>query len=91
MDDVPWLDEIVDGLAASPRQERPLTDETRAELAARVINALQAKPDLANRLSQIDVSDLHNAEVILTGEQAAIEARLRDDPPHAIAAVNRSF
>jgi cell division septal protein FtsQ len=69
---------IVDGLAAGPATAAgPTTDGARAELAARVINALKAKPAIARRLSQIDVSDLHNAQVILGGDSAVIS--LGDD------------
>jgi cell division septal protein FtsQ len=38
-----------------------------------VIAALRAKPEIARRLSQVDVSDLHNASVILAGDSAVIE------------------
>jgi cell division septal protein FtsQ len=68
---------IIDGLSAAPGETGPLTDEPRAELAARVIAALKAKPDVARRLSQVDVADLHNASVILSGDAAIIE--LGDD------------
>jgi cell division septal protein FtsQ len=69
---------IVDGLAAAAvSADGPTTDPARAELAARVIAALKAKPDVARRLSQIDVSDLHNAQVILNGDAAVIS--LGDD------------
>jgi cell division septal protein FtsQ len=69
---------IVDGLAAtvppgtSGAAADLLTDGTRADLAARVIAALKTRPDIARRLSQIDVSDPHNAQVILTGDAAVI-------------------
>jgi cell division protein FtsQ len=66
---------IVDGLAAkgkSPAAPDTTIDESRADLAARVIGALKAKPAVATRLSQIDVSDAHNASVILTGDPAVI-------------------
>lgn len=68
---------IVDGLAAIQADSGSMTDESRAELAARLIAALKAKPDVARRLSQIDVTDLHNASVILTGDGARIQ--LGDD------------
>ena len=69
---------IVDGLAAAPATAAgPATDSARAELAARVISALKARPDIARRLSQIDVSDLHDAQVILSGDAAIIS--LGDD------------
>jgi cell division protein FtsQ len=61
---------IIDGLSTSPGDS--LTDQGRAGLAVRVLAALKAKPDIARRLSQIDVSDLHNASVILAGDPAVI-------------------
>jgi cell division septal protein FtsQ len=63
---------IVDGLVASVAPAGPTTDSARAELAARVITSLKGNPDIAGRLSQIDVSDLHNAQVIVTGDAALI-------------------
>ncbi len=71
---------IVDGLGASSGPHgkpnvapETMTDEPRADLAARVIAALKAKPAVARRLSQVDVSDVHNASVILTGDPAVIQ------------------
>jgi cell division protein FtsQ len=64
---------IIDGLSAAPADGGALTDEGRADLAARVIAALKAKPSVARRLSQVDVSDLHNASVILSGDPAMIQ------------------
>jgi cell division septal protein FtsQ len=61
---------IIDGLSATPDL---LTDERRAELASRLITSLKARPQVARRLSQIDVTDLHNATVILTGDPAVIQ------------------
>jgi cell division protein FtsQ len=63
---------IVDGLSASPSDDGTLTDESRAQLAARVIAALKTKPEIARRLSQVDVTDLHNASVIVNGDGAVI-------------------
>ena len=63
---------IIDGLAAV-NQNGSLTDERRADLAARLMTALRAKPQVARRVSQIDVADLHNAAVILTGDPAVIQ------------------
>ena len=37
-----------------------------------MIAALKAKPSIARRLSQVDVTDLHNAAVILSGDPAVI-------------------
>jgi cell division protein FtsQ len=64
---------IIDGLGAAPHDAGTLTDEARADLAARVIAAVKSKPKLAARLSQVDVSDLHNASVILTGDPTMIQ------------------
>jgi cell division septal protein FtsQ len=64
---------IVDGLGAAPSESGSMTDEARAELAARLIGSISAKPVIARRLSQIDVTDLHNASVILSGDPAVIQ------------------
>jgi len=64
---------IVDGLGASPNDSGSMTDEARAELAARLIGSLAAKPAIARRLSQVDVTDLHNVTVILSGDPAIIQ------------------
>jgi cell division protein FtsQ len=66
---------IVDGLAsgATPAAGEPVvTDASRAALAWDVILSIAPKPELARRLSQIDVSDRHNVEVILAGDPAVI-------------------
>jgi cell division protein FtsQ len=68
---------IIDGLSAVPAENGPLVDGTRAELAGRVIAAIRPRPEIARRLSQIDVTDTHNASVILTGDQAIVQ--LGDD------------
>src|SRR5262249_53087785 len=62
---------IVDGLAAQPGSEQP-ADEARGELVARLIGSLAPKPDLMKRISQIDVTDVHNAAVILSGDPAIV-------------------
>lgn len=64
---------IVDGLSGPAGESGSPADERRAELAARVIAAVKSKPGLARRLSQVDVSDLHNASVILDGDPAVIQ------------------
>ncbi len=63
---------IVDGLVRAPGSRDSAIDETRAELAARVIDALAGHPDLAARVSQIDVSDAHNAVVLLDDDAALL-------------------
>jgi cell division septal protein FtsQ len=62
---------IVDGLA-SRRPGSTLVDDSRAGLASRLIGDLQRRPDLAARLSQIDVSDIHDAIVVLKDDTALV-------------------
>jgi cell division septal protein FtsQ len=64
---------IIDGLSAAPGGNGSLADEGRAGLAARVIAAVKSKPSVSRQLSQVDVSDLHNASVILNGDPAVIQ------------------
>ena len=47
-------------------------DARRTALAASVVESLAAHPALAARISQIDVSDLHNAVVLLDGDSALL-------------------
>ena len=61
---------IIDGLAMSA--DGSAADVARAELASRVIGAVRVKPELAKKVSQVDVTDLHNASVILSGDPAVI-------------------
>jgi cell division protein FtsQ len=63
---------IIDGLSAAPSESATMTDDGRAGLAARVIAAIKAQPAVARRLSQIDVSDVHDAAVILSGDPAVL-------------------
>ncbi len=63
---------IVDGLGAGLGGDGTITDRSRAELAARLIESLRGEPDIAGRLSQVDVNDLDNATVLLTGDPAVI-------------------
>jgi cell division septal protein FtsQ len=62
---------IIDGLAM-PSSDGTAADSARAELAARIITSIRIRPDLSRRLSQVDVSDLHNVSVILSGDPAVI-------------------
>jgi cell division protein FtsQ len=64
---------IVDGLPGGTGGPGSTTDEPRAALAAGVIAALKGRPQIASRLSQVDVTDVHNAAVILTGDSAKIQ------------------
>ena len=72
---------IVDGLVRAPGKGRPVIDEGRVELAARLIESLQANRDLAARVSQIDVSRANDAVVLLDGDPALLhlgEQRFRE-------------
>ena len=63
---------IIDGLAAPPRDNGPLIDEARADLAVRLLASLQGRPDLAGRVSEIDVSDVRDAVLLLKGDTALV-------------------
>lgn len=63
---------IIDGLAAAPQDGGSIVDAARAEFAARVIAALSTRPEMARRVSQLDVSDLHDAVVVLEGDPALL-------------------
>ncbi len=63
---------IIDGLAAPPHEGGPLVDVARAEFAGRVIAALAVRPEIARRVSQLDVGNLHDAVVILDGDPALL-------------------
>lgn len=69
---------LIDGLAAggSPG-EGVAVDEVRAALASRLLGALREHPELAGRVSQVDVTDVRDAVVILKGDTALI--RVGDD------------
>ena len=64
---------IIDGLSASPNDSPTMTDEARADLAARVIADLKTRPAVSTRLSQLDVANAHDAVVILDGDPAVIQ------------------
>lgn len=65
---------LIDGLAAAERTgaDEPAVDEGRAALAMRLLASLQGRPDLAGRVSQIDVTDVRDAVVILKGDTALL-------------------
>ena len=63
---------MIAGRAAAPRDGGPLGDPARAELAARVMASVGTRPEIARQVSQIDVSDPHNAVVILEGDTALL-------------------
>ncbi len=75
---------IIDGLAAAEsaaakraEADEPAVDERRAALAMRLLASLRGRPDLAARVSQIDVTDPRDAVVILKGDTVLV--RIGDD------------
>jgi cell division protein FtsQ len=68
---------IIDGLAGHVSADHMLVDETRAELAGRFLNELSSRPDLARRVSQIDVTDAHDVVVIL--KEDTVLVRIGED------------
>ena len=71
---------IIDGLVPpTPRgaKAKASIDPARAELAARVIASLGQSQQIGSRLSQVDVSDAHDAVVLLDGDSALLH--LGDD------------
>jgi cell division protein FtsQ len=65
------------GGTGAPEANRPVVDASRAALALRLLASLAADPPLARRVSQIDVSDVQDAVVILEGDTALV--RVGDD------------
>ena len=63
---------IIDGLARTPNLGQPVVDEARADLVAHLIDAVSQRKDLARRISQIDVSDAHDAVVLLQNDGALL-------------------
>ena len=63
---------IIDGLATSPKDGGSMIDAARAEFAARLLANVSSRPEIARRISQIDVADLHDAVVILDDDQALL-------------------
>ena len=60
---------IIDGLSRGTQVE---VDERRSRLAANLIRELDAEPDLASRVSQINVGDPHDAVVLLNDSPTLI-------------------
>lgn len=63
---------IIDGLAAGTRAGTTLVDPARAALASRLLQSLGRTPHLVKRVSQIDVTDVRDAAVILDGDPAVL-------------------
>ncbi len=64
---------IVDGFGKG----NDAADTARGAMAARLIMALRQNPAIAERLSQVDVSDVHNVIILLNDDTA--ELRVGDD------------
>jgi len=66
---------IVDGFGGGKGDDA--ADAARGATAARLIMALRQQPAIADRLSQVDVSDVHNVTILLNDDSA--ELRVGDD------------
>jgi len=62
---------IIDGLSQTGDASGTM-DGRRVALAAHLMSALKKRPDLAQKVSQIDVTDPHDAVVILDGDTALL-------------------
>jgi cell division protein FtsQ len=69
---------IIDGLTVHQSADHMLVDDTRAALAGRLLSALSGRPDLARRVSQIDVSDAHDAVVLLRDDTVLVRVGEED-------------
>ena len=63
---------IITGALRSPSAGAPEIDEQRIDLAARVIDGLAGRKDLATLISEIDVSNVDNAVVMLENDPALL-------------------
>lgn len=63
---------IVDGLDHGSGTTGATLDERRAARAAEVLHELEHRPDLAARISQIDVSDLYDVTLLLKDDGARL-------------------
>ena len=68
---------VVDGLGAGPAKAGAALNRERMALAARLLEAVGSRPDLARRISQVDVSDPRDAVVTL--ERDPVLVRLGEE------------
>jgi len=61
---------IVEGLVTAPATGGPAVEPERVQLVGRLIRALDARPALGERLSQLDVTNPRDAVVLLDGDPA---------------------
>lgn len=64
---------IIDGLAYADEEEVGALEQSRALLAVRLLSDLQRTPELAARVSQVDVSDARNAVVVMKGDTTLLQ------------------
>lgn len=69
--DLPIIDGLVNPSASSGNGQGAI-DRRRAELAAQAIAAIARNAQISARLSQIDVTDVHDAVVLLEGDSALL-------------------
>jgi cell division protein FtsQ len=69
--DLPIIDGLVNS-AGSGGAAQGSIDPRRAELAARAIGSIARNAQISSRLSQIDVTDVHDAVVLLEGDSALL-------------------
>jgi cell division protein FtsQ len=67
---------IIDGLSRGGEQEPGMNDR-RVQLASRLLGEVRGRPELARRISQLDVSDPRNAVVLV--DQETTRVRLGDE------------
>ena len=63
---------ILDGIGGRSGRDDAAMNEQRAQLASRLFEDIKRKPELARRISQVDVSDPKNAVVIVDKDTARI-------------------
>ena len=68
---------IIRGLVSPGKTQEFAVNVERAELAARVLSSL-SRPDIADRISEVDVTDPYSAAVILEGDPAVIKLGRED-------------
>lgn len=59
---------VIDGLIGSPSGARPLVDQARVRVTGQFLDAMQTRPDLGPRISQVDVSNARDVVVLLDGD-----------------------
>ena len=63
---------VIDGLVADARAVPPTIDRVRGQLVFRLLADLRTRPDLAKRVSQVDVQDAHDVHVLLDDDSAVL-------------------